>query len=122
MPYDIIADPKTDLPERSLESVQGVSARQSFAFLRSEARRNSISVLAIVAIKSRPCTPHLESLFSGNINVEEMDLAMLYHEITIRVVYRASVVDVISVALNLRNGTCDRGLSDQLPAWLLVYT
>ena len=118
MPYDIIADPETDLPERSLESVQGVSTRQSFAFLWSEARRNSISILAIVRIRSR----HLESLFSGNINVEEMDLAMLYHEITIRVVYRASVVDVISVALNLRNGTCDRGLSDQPPAWLLVYT
>lgn len=111
MPYDIIADPETDLPERSLESVQGVSARQSFAFLRSEARRNSISVLAIVAIKSRPCT-HLESLFSGNINVEQVDLAMLHHEITIRVVYRASVVDVISVALNLRNGACNGSLSN----------
>lgn len=111
MPYDIIADPETDLPERSLESVQGVSTRQSFAFLWLEAKRNSISILAIAAIKSRPCT-HLESLFSGDINVEQVDLAMLHHEITIRVVYRASIVDVISVALNLRNGACNGSISN----------
>jgi len=50
---------------------------------------------------------HLESLLSRDIDIEEVYFAVFRYEGTLGVVDGTRIVDTVSLALDLRDGTCE---------------